>query len=39
MSSFKVWVKVLANVEEDAFEVDCQAGMNFDSLKKGISAE
>ena len=39
MSSFKVWVKALANVEEDAFEVDCQAGMNFDSLKKGIAAE
>ena len=27
MSSFKVWVKELANVEEDAFEVDCYKDM------------
>ena len=37
-SSVKVWVKELANVEEDAFMVDWYDGMNICALKNVIVA-
>ena len=37
-SGFKVWVKLIDKVEEDAFKVDCDVGMDIDSLKKVIVA-
>ena len=36
MSSFKVWVKNKDKVEEDAFKVDCDDGMDIDLLKSAI---
>ena len=37
MTSFrKVWVKNKDKVEEDAFKVDCDVGMDIDSLKSAI---
>ena len=38
-SSFQVWVKDIGKNEEDAFEVDCQAVRNINTLKKAILIE
>ena len=35
-SGFKVWVKLIDKVEEDAFKVDCDDGMDIDLLKSAI---